>query len=155
MTLSDFQIDDYVPCPACGCGLVIGDKIRSRNGVHIGWKIKCCVCQRYLDWEAGTSRETVIEWWYTETLDSNGYNKVNDPMSENRMVIIVLAYDYKQYRRKANELREESPEPVASVFANSPERLRGIEADKVITCDGFWERDDAIEIAQIANRRLK
>jgi hypothetical protein len=76
-------------------------------------------------------------------------------MSERRCVIIVLAYDHKQYHRKANELREESSEPVASVFANSPERLRGFEADKVITCDGFWERDDAIEIAQIANRRLK
>jgi len=76
-------------------------------------------------------------------------------MPNNRRVIIVLAYDHKQYRRKASELRENSNEPVASVFGNSPERLRGIEADKVVTCDGFWERDDAIDIARIAQRRLK
>jgi len=76
-------------------------------------------------------------------------------MSKRRRVIIVLAYDHEQYRRKANELREESPEPVASVFANSPDRLRGIEADDTVTCDGFWQRDDAVEIAKIAQSRLK
>jgi hypothetical protein len=66
-----------------------------------------------------------------------------------------LAYDHKQYRRKASEIRENSDEPVASVFGNSPERLRGIEADKVVICDGFWEREDAIDIAKITHRHLK
>jgi len=76
-------------------------------------------------------------------------------MSNSRRVVIVLAYDHKQYRRKASELRENNDEPVASVYGNSPERLRGIGADKVVVCDGFWGRDDAIDIAAIAQRRLK
>jgi len=76
-------------------------------------------------------------------------------MSNRRRVIIVLAYDHEQYRRKAKELREESPKPIASVFANSPDRLRGIEADDVLRCEGFWQRDDAVKIAQVANNRLK
>jgi hypothetical protein len=76
-------------------------------------------------------------------------------MSKSRRVVIILAFDHKQYRDKARDLRDNVDDPVACVFGNSPERLRGIEADKVITCDGFWERDDAIKIAKTANRRLK
>jgi len=76
-------------------------------------------------------------------------------MPNSRRVVIVLARDHEQYRHKAKELREERPEPVACVFANSPDRLRGIEADESVRCHGFWQRDDAVEIAKIAQTRLK
>jgi len=76
-------------------------------------------------------------------------------MSTNRRVIIVLAYDHKEYRRKVSELRDSREESVATVFANSPGRLRGIEADEIVRCDGFWKRDDAVDIAKIAQNRLK
>jgi hypothetical protein len=73
----------------------------------------------------------------------------------NRDVYIVLAYDHAQYRRKVREHREATDGTAAYVFGNSPRRLKGIEADDVLRCEGFWQRDDAVKIAQVANNRLK
>lgn len=72
-----------------------------------------------------------------------------------RSVVIVLAYDHREYRQKVREIRERSDQKIAFVFGNSVDRMRSLQADKVITCDGFWERQDAIDLAQKANSRLK
>lgn len=76
-------------------------------------------------------------------------------MYTRRKVVLILAFDHRQYREKARDLRERTDTPVACVYGDTPERMRGIDADKVITCDGFWERDDAIELAQQAQTRLR
>lgn len=72
-----------------------------------------------------------------------------------RTVIIVLAFDHTEYREMARDLREERDEQIASVFANSVDRLRGIEADEIVKSDLFWERNDAIDIAKTAQNHLK
>jgi hypothetical protein len=73
----------------------------------------------------------------------------------NRTVYVILAYDRREYREKVRELRNADDVKAACVYPDSPEKLRGLDVDKVITCDGFWQRDDAVEIAQVANNRLK
>lgn len=72
-----------------------------------------------------------------------------------RDVYIVLAYDHEQYRRKVREHREATDGTAAYVFGDSVRRMKGIEADDVLRCEGFWKRDDAVELAQTANDRLK
>jgi len=73
----------------------------------------------------------------------------------NRTVYVILAYNRHEYRDKVRELRESDDVKAACVYPDSPEKLRGLDVDKVITCDGFWQRDDAVEIAKIAQSRLK
>jgi len=72
-----------------------------------------------------------------------------------RDVYIILAPSHEVYREKTRTIRESSEKPVACVYGDSAERMRGIEADKVVTCVGFWDRDDSIELAHVAQSRLK
>jgi len=70
------------------------------------------------------------------------------------MVCAILAYDRTEYREKVREIRERSQEKVACVYVRSPRTLRGVSVDQVITCERFWDRDDAIEIAKLVNDKV-
>jgi len=74
-----------------------------------------------------------------------------------RKVCAILAVDRSEYRRKVREIRRRSSEDdvgPACVFIRSKETLDKIDEDEVITCERFWSRDDAVEIAQAANNGL-
>jgi len=73
----------------------------------------------------------------------------------NRNVYIILAFNHYEYRDKVSELRKEQEQQIACVYGNSEDRMRGINADKVVTCEGFWRRDDAVRLAKTAQSRLK
>lgn len=72
-----------------------------------------------------------------------------------RLVCAILAYDRSEYREKTRQIREQSQKDVACLFVRSPETLQGVGVDRVITCDRFWSREDAIEIAKMVNDQVQ
>lgn len=74
-------------------------------------------------------------------------------------VVLILAYNGHEARemmRRSRKRAKENNQPIP-VFVNGKdtERIRGLTFDRVQAGSMFWERDDALELARIAQNHLK
>ncbi len=71
-------------------------------------------------------------------------------------VIIVLAGNYEQYKRYIwEQFGDNEEERNCRVYAEYPDRIRGLRAEKVEVIGTFWERHDASKLKGVADSRVR
>lgn len=66
--------------------------------------------------------------------------------------IIVLAGTHQQFEEWLNENGMTDSQ---AVYGYHPDRIRGIQASKVVTTGTFWERKDAGDLEELALTRIR